>query len=528
MKHITTNRPVVRKMIAAALCASLTLSLAATAASARTIVLSGDYDLDGTLTSTDALSVLRASIGDGDIANTQWLRADVDGDGDVTSNDAIEILRDSVGLIRIAQSRSASDPYTVNDGLNDFSAQVFKKTYEQGENTLVSPLSIYTALAMLQNGANGKTQQEMLDMLGGGSNSADDINSYMNKYISTINNGSFLNTANAMYVMQRGDITIGQPFVTEIQKDYFAEVFYEPANDDTVDKINDWVKTNTKDMIDSILDKGSLDPTHVALLLNAVSFKADWAEQYEDWQIQKDFFTNYDGSKVETDFLYGEEYAYISDDLSEGFIKPYRTGVWDDEGNYKRDESYAFIAILPKKGVSVDEYIAQMNDSTIRELVASKKYMSLRTKLPKFKYDCTFNMNDILKSLGMESAFSRDDADFTPLAVSSLDENVYVNSVIHKTFIDLDESGTRAAAVTAIDMEADSAPEPPAKNIELTRPFIYVIYDMNNDVPAFIGTVCTLNGTPVTEPIDEVPDKDVDTDHPLGEPEIICAYPIGD
>lgn len=490
------NRSFTKRILITAIAASMTASFAAIPTTARTIVFKGDYDMDGVLTSSDALGTLRMSIGLVRKSNAVLDRIDIDNDGLITSNDALNILRDSVDIDKITQSRSADAPYTVNDGLNDFSAQIFKRTYEKGSNTLVSPFSIYTALAMLENGANAETKNEMLDMLGGGSNSVEDINEYMNQYIAAINSGDILNTANSMYIMDREDIEVKESFVNEIRKDYFAEVFREPATDDTVDKINNWIKFNTKDMIDNVLDKGSLTPDTVALLLNAVSFRADWSDQYDDYNIRKNVFHNYDGTAVNTDFLYGEEYSYISDELSEGFIKKYDTYYEDEEtGKWAKDEEYSFIAILPNEGVSVDDYIAQMNDSTIRQLVDSKKCERCKTIMPKFKYECTFELKDILSSMGMKHAFNVN-SDFSSLAVSKANTNIGVSNVIHKTFIDLDESGTKAAAVTVIVCTDAAAPQEPEKMINLDRPFIYVIYDMNNNVPVFIGTVCTLEGTP--------------------------------
>ncbi len=487
------KRSFTKRAAAAALAISMTASLACVSANARTLVYKGDYDMDGILTSSDALGTLRMSIGLVRKSNAVLDRIDIDNDGLITSNDALTILRDSVDIDKITQSRSADAPYTVNDGMNDFSAQVFKRSYEKGTNTLVSPLSIYTALAMLENGADNETKQEMLQMLGGGDNSVESINEYMKKYIATINGGGILNTANSMYIMDRNDVDINSAFTEEIRKDYFAEVFREPANNATVKKINDWVKLNTKDMINKVIEEDSLTPDKLALLLNAVSFKAKWSEQYESWDISKSVFHNYDGTTCETDFLYGDEYSYISDELSEGFIKYYDTTIEDEKtGKWRRDEEYAFVAILPNEGVSVDDYIAQMNDSTIRQLVDSRKYEDCTTIMPKFKYECSFNMSETLQNMGMKTAFDKKHADFSKLAESKFGNNVYVNSVIHKTFIELDENGTKAAAVTVVDINCDTAVAPPEKTIKLDRPFIYVIYDTKNSVPVFIGTVCDL------------------------------------
>ncbi len=492
-KIIGTNTG--KRIIAAALAAVSAVSAATVTAGARTLVIKGDRDGDGSLSSNDALSVLRQSLSEDELSNTARSRSDADYDGYITSNDAVLILRESVGISAISGAdKSDNMEYTVNDGMNDFSSELFKRTYTQGENSLVSPLSVYIALSMLNNGADNNTRAQMLDLLGGGNITTEDINRYINGYMSQINRGNYLSAANSMFVMQRPDVLLNDDFVKEIQQDYFAEVFYEPANDSTVDKINAWVKTNTKDMIDSVVPRGSLNENTLALLLNAVAFKADWEDPYKKSDVWDEYFQNYNGTMARTEFLHGTESLYISDDLSTGFIKPYDTYYPDPSGDdwLLRDEKYSFVAILPNEGVTVDEYIAQMNDSTIYDLVNTRsRGCEVHTKMPKFKYERTYGMKEILQDMGLTDVFDREVSDLSKLAETGDDRHVYVDKVTHKTFIELDEQGTKAAAVTVIDIVADSAYEPePCKYVYLDRPFIYVIYDMQNNVPVFIGTVC--------------------------------------
>lgn len=474
MKRSTLRKRLITLALAGAMCAAPILT-----ASAKTIILSGDTDKDGLITANDALRVLRRAVDNDNSDNVTLRRMDVDKDGIITSGDAVKVLRESVGLEE--QQPDNDEPYTVNDGVNDFSAEIFKRCYEDGKNTLVSPLSIYTALAMENNGANGVTRDEMLKVLGG-VNSTEEINYYLNGYISSINKGDVLRTANSIFIMERDDITIKPEFITTIQNDYFAEVFNAPANNDTVQIINDWVKKNTQDMIDSIIDEDSLTPDVVSVLLNAVSFRADWAMPYEEFAVKADIFNNYDGTQTKTDFLYGEESCYISDEHAVGFIKNYARN-WE-----KDDEHYSFVAILPDEDIGVQGYIDSMDDSTIKELVNSRTWNEIDTVMPKFKFECDYKLNEMLSDMGMSSAFVPGGADFSNKVE---DVPIYIDSVIHKTFIELDESGTKAAAVTAI-IDKDCAAHMPEHEIVLDRPFIFVIYDMNNNIPVFMGTVMTL------------------------------------
>ncbi len=484
-----------KRIIAAALAAVSAASAATVTAGARTLVIKGDRDGDGSLSSNDAVTVLRQSLSEDELSNTARSRSDADYDGYITSNDAVLILRESVGISAISGADTADKTeYTVNDGMNDFSSELLKRTYTQGKNALVSPLSVYIALSMLNNGADNNTRAQMLDMLGGGNIAMEDINRYINGYMSQINKGDYLKAANSIFVMDRPDVEMSDDYLNEIRTDYFAEVFHGPANDDTVDKINEWVRFRTDDMIDSVLPKGSLNELPLAVLLNAIAFDANWDEPYSEYDVRERDFRNYDGTVTKTDFMHSIESAYISDDLSEGFIKPYDTYYTTDEEYLRRDERYSFIAILPNEGVTVDEYIAQMNDSTISELVDTSSYQyEVHTAMPKFKYDCSYTLNSALKDMGMTDAFDAKKSDFSQL--TSTPGAIWVSDVIHKTFIDVDENGTKAAAVTAIIINAETAIEEPApviKNVTLDRPFIYAIYDMKNHVPIFIGTVCAL------------------------------------
>ncbi len=474
------------KNITAAILAALILIGTTVSASAKTLILSGDIDHDGVITSNDAISVLRSSVDDEQIRNTVFKRADVDGDSAITSKDAMTILRQSIGFDEISQSASESS-YDVNDGINDFSAELFKRCYDKsGKNTLVSPLSVYTALSMLNNGADGITQQEMLDVLGNGVNSTENINSYIHDYMDTINSGNILKIANSIFAIDQPNIYISPDFKNTVQTEYFAEIFNGPANNDTVKKINNWVSDNTDKMIPSIISK--IPEDSICILLNAVAFDGAWKDKYEKSDIWKRPFENFDGTQSMVEFLNSEESFYISDDKAIGFIKEYEPRK-SESGN----EKYAFVAILPDENIGIDEYISQMDDSTIKELVSCKNYRRVDVGIPKFKFDCTYSMNNMLSDMGMESAFL-DNADFSKLAFLDSSNNpvsTSINSVVHKSFIELDEHGTKAAAATAI-IDRPTAVAPANDRIILDRPFIFSIYDMKNNVPVFIGTVCSL------------------------------------
>lgn len=367
--------------------------------------------------------------------------------------------------------------------INDFSLELFKKCAgSHKENTLVSPISVYTALAMAANGADTATREEFSRLLGG----VDDVNTTVGDYLHDISRTDVLKIANALFAADKPDLRLNREFVSVLHKKYGSELFNEPMTKRTVDKINEWVNKNTDGMIPSIADESSVTPDTAALLLNAVCFKASWFTRYYDEDIEDGVFNNIDGSKSTVRLMTSCGDDFISDSLSRGFVKDYAVDL-----KKKHRECYSFIAILPNEGVSIDEYTAQMDSSTIKRLIDSiDSSVSLTAKLPKFECDCKYSLAQTLCEMGTASAFDAEKADFSRMANIPL----YLNDVVHKTHIKVTENGTEAAAATEMIFYAGCAfnPEAREETVILDRPFIYCIYDMNNNIPVFIGTVCKI------------------------------------
>lgn len=178
--------------------------------------------------------------------------------------------------------------------------------------------------------------------------------------------------------------------------------------------------------------------------------------------------------------LQSSEYEYVEDQRSTGVIKNYEGG------------KYAFMGILPKKGISLKEYMDSMTGESILKLYQTRSYQEVLTKIPEFSYDYSIGLAESFKKMGVEDLFDREKADLTGLARMK-NQNLYVDEILHKTHMELDRNGTKAAAVTAVIMEAASAaPIEEPKQVYLDRPFLYVIIDTNSGLPVFIGAVNTL------------------------------------
>lgn len=363
----------------------------------------------------------------------------------------------------------------------EFSLNLFKNEQQKEEsvNTLISPYSVMQALAMTANGADGDTKTGMETALGG--ISIDELNKYLfTQQIEqpSAHNNRFM-TANSIWAKDDGSITVYPEFLQTVKGYFNSDFFTAPFDKTTITDINKWVDLNTDGMIKNYMKE--LAPDAVMYLVNAALFEAEWAEQYDsEYNVSNGEFTAFDGAVQDCELMHSQEYSYIGDDNSVGFMK------------YYKDYRYAFAAILPDEDISLDEYISGLTAESLNKMFSNISRAKINASLPKFSYDYETLLNDSLKSMGMESAFDQD-ADFSKMGETDTG-NLFINNVRHKTHIDVNESGTKAAAVTSVEMSAGASPEPDEPiNICLDRPFLYCIVDTQTNIPVFIGTLETID-----------------------------------
>ena len=348
------------------------------------------------------------------------------------------------------------------------------------ENVLISPLSIQLALAMTANGADGNTKAEMEALLGG-EISLEDLNEYLYSYVNNLPSAEKykLQIANSIWFRDdEGRLQVEKDFLQK-NADYYGAQAYKAAFDDqTLKDINNWVKDHTDGMIDSILDQ--IDEDAVMYLINALVFDAEWQHVYDKSDVYKGKFTNIGGTEKQVDMMHSEETVYLQDENAIGFMKPYS------------GSKYNFAVLLPNEGVDIYEYIAGLTGESLMETLSTPQLGMVMATLPKFSYEYELTMNDVLKELGMPSAFIGDTADFSKMAHSSRG-NIYIGDVLHKTFISVDELGTKAGAVTKVQMN-DECAVMSEWVVTLNRPFVYMIIDNETKLPVFIGTVMDVQG----------------------------------
>lgn len=353
----------------------------------------------------------------------------------------------------------------------DFALRLFRAGYEQDKNTLISPLSVLSALAMTANGAKGDTLTQMESVFG---MPMDSWNAYFRAYLDALEGDDTLKLANSVWFTADSRFTVNRDFLQTNADFYGADAFRAPFDEQTLADINNWVKEHTDGMIPRILDK--IPPEAVMYLVNALAFDAKWADPYTEYSVQSGEFTCADGTKRTVEFMYSEENRYLENDKAVGFIKAYEGG------------KYAFVALLPKEGVSLEDCLASLDGAALQALLEGESWETVHTSLPKFEVEYGAELSEVLKSMGMKLPFDAETADFTGLGTST-GGNISISRVIHKTFISVSEQGTRAGAATVVEMTDGCALIEDPKYVYLDHPFVYMLVDTETNLPFFIGTM---------------------------------------
>jgi serpin B len=370
-------------------------------------------------------------------------------------------------------SAETIDAYIEEDNIAamDFSLELFKMNL-LCQNTLISPVSVLSALGMTANGARENTLAEMEAVFG---LPREKINQLMNLYMRNLPDEDKLKVsmANSIWFREGGRIEVNKDFLQTNANYYDAGIYRSPFDESTLKAINDWVEKETDGMIVDILDQ--IPDEAVMYLINALSFDAEWQNIYNESSIREDVFTADDGTIQRADMMYSEEHLYIEDDGAKGFIKDYAGG------------KYAFVAMLPPEDLHLSAYIAGLTGEKLQSLIKNAQTIEVNTMMPKFTTEYSVEMSDILKSMGMVDAFDEHKADLKDLGTA--EGNLYLSRVIHKTKIEVNEKGTKAGAATVVEVsEEESAAIEVPKTVYLDRPFLYLIVDKESSLPLFMGT----------------------------------------
>ncbi|NEQ41269.1 MAG: serpin family protein [Okeania sp. SIO3I5] len=359
---------------------------------------------------------------------------------------------------------------------NQFAFQLFSEIHksQSNENIFISPSSIAIALSMTYNGASGKTQEAMAKTLNFQGMSLEEVNQ-ANKELATLldslNPEIELDIGNSIWAKK--GISFDPSFLQRNQYFYQSKVseidFDHPQ---TPDIINNWVKDCTEGKIDQIIDK--LEPDSVMVLLNAIYFKADWEQEFSEKSTKELPFYLLNGRQKKHPIMFqSSEHLYYEDEDFQAVSLPYGEG---------RVSMYIF---LPAKQVGLENFYQILNARNWQNWMLEFEYHKVNLGLPKFKTEYEVTLNNVLKSLGMEIAFDKRAADFSGMRPTP--PELYIDEVKHKTFVEVNEKGTEAAATTSITMGTRSAKI--VVDMLVNRPFFFAIRDNDSGTILFMGEI---------------------------------------
>ena len=361
------------------------------------------------------------------------------------------------------------------DADNRFSFKMFREVSALSEkpNTFFSPLSLNMALGMLYNGASGDTRTEMAEVMGMADFTDTEINEYyqkMSQALLNIDPKTDISIANSIWY--RTILPVKQPFIDVNQKYFDAMVkALDFSKSDAADIINKWCADKTKNRIKEIIEKPI--PGNVMMyLINALYFKSKWQSQFDKKQTKQDDFTKAGNQKIKVNMMeQTTTLPYYADQHLQCVEMLY--------GN----QAFSMVAILPVNDMDIDRLIEYLDNEVWQKIINNLFQHEVHLKLPRFKIECDIPLNDPVKNVGMQLIFDRNLADFTNIS----DVFLFVSDIKQKTFVEVNEEGTEAAAVTVIQMDKTSAGPGTIVQFFANRPFLYLIKEKSTGAILFIG-----------------------------------------
>jgi len=357
---------------------------------------------------------------------------------------------------------------------NLFSYKLFQETISSkpDENLFISPLSVSLALGMAYNGAAGNTREAIkntLELSGLTDQEINETYKSLIEYLTNLDPEVIFQIANSIWYRQNF------PVKTEffnLNKNYFdAEVaglnFNRP---DAVKIINNWVSEKTHGKITQIVGP-QIDPLTMLFLINAIYFKGTWQYEFDPALTYDGTFFTSDSITSDCKMMYQENmFSCLVNDDFQAINLPYG------------DSIFTMTIFLPNRQININDFINQLTDEDLQLWLGSFEERPVKLSLPKFKLECEMSLKGILSSLGMDIAFT-EFADFTNIA----DAPLFISGVKHKTFVEVNEEGTEAAAVTAITFSTSINPNEIYMTID--RPFVFLIRENQSNTILFMGKI---------------------------------------
>ena len=363
---------------------------------------------------------------------------------------------------------------------NDFNSKIIKEVNKnEKDNYLISPYSIEIALNMLRDGAAGETKIQIDKVID-------------NREINNVKVKDRINVANAAFIPIKNKDYVSATYYQKLKDKYKADILYDEYR--TYKPVNDWIRKETNGMINGIADDNEVPGFDIAIA-NAVAIDVDWYSEFDCSATSSMEFTKQDNTKYNVAMMhkiYKYAIQYFDIDGAKGIVLPYKS--YNNNGHEvdQNGNNLEFVGILPDGDIKT--YINNINSKTFTDINKNIKDISnelqLSLDLPIFKYEYDYkDFKESLINLGIKDVFDPSKSDL----INMLACNGYVSKAIHKTHIDLNEKGTKAAAVTEFEMEktgmAPREKQPETIKIEFNKPFAYMIRDHKTKEILFFGVV---------------------------------------
>lgn len=381
-----------------------------------------------------------------------------------------------------ANNACAEEADSPVDGGVSFPFRLFLKVAKEKpkDNVLISPMSVSTALSMTYPGAAGDTKKALAQVLNFPQSADDETINQQNKDVLDSlrqpGGDTKLEIANGLFGEKQ--ITFKQPFLDANKKYFDSEVRSLDFKDqESLKIINSWVSEKTHGKIPSILDQIGQDA--ILYLINAIYFKGTWQNKFDKSVTHEADFNTANGGtkKVQMMHMSRHDFKYLENDQFQAVNLPYADG------------RLSMFVFLPKEDSSLASFESNLNQSSWDQWVARFRKRDGQLGLPRFKVEDSMQLKNPLSEIGLEVAFDKSKADFSGMAET--EQKIYISKVIHKTFMEVNEEGTEAAAVTAVEMSVTSAafnPVPPFQMI-VDRPFFVALHDNETGKILFAGHI---------------------------------------
>ena len=356
---------------------------------------------------------------------------------------------------------------------NNFALNLFSEMKGVGSN-VVSPMSVTYLMAMLANGAEASTREEIMTTIGAKDFDIDEMNAfyaYLIRRAKTADKQTTLNIAN--YIALNKEFKLKKKFASTIADSYQGAVeSLDFTNPESTKRINGWCSEHTNNMIPTIIDQ--VEPSAVAYILNAIYFNGTWTDKFDKNNTKKEQFNGYTRDIMYVDMMHrNAKYYYTSNDVYSAVTLPYGSGA------------YSMTVILPNEGKFITDLTKTLNADTIASLRRNMEECLVDLKLPRFTTEMKLPLKGIVAKLGAPSMFDATRADFSSFA----NGNVYVSEMLQKAKIEVSEEGTKAAAVTMgmVKLTSMRPQEPRRVDFHCDRPFVYMIQDNYTGAILFMG-----------------------------------------